>query len=175
MRRTLCACAALFVLLSCGPKAAEPTAVTKSEPPEERLYTALRAGTYQTNAALEAIREASDHAKPLSEAAEGEAKEALLDLLDLLDSSGRLLADHVEEPDRGKVAKEFNASDDERLSAIEDLGRAQDELTDALETAEELEKAAPEPLKEEHATIRTSIGEAKDAVTEGLAKLKMGG
>ncbi|RYG45773.1 hypothetical protein EON79_11785 [bacterium] len=171
MRRTLCACAALFALLSCGPKTVAP-AVVKGAPPEERLYTALRAGTYQTNAALESIREASEHTKPLSEIAQGEAKESLLDLLDLLDSSGRLLADHVEEPDRAKVEREFNNADDERLSAIEDLGRAKDELTDALETAVELEKAAPEPLKAEHATIRTSIEEAKGAVEEGLTELK---
>ncbi|RYG42297.1 hypothetical protein EON79_19195 [bacterium] len=175
MRRTFCACAVSLALLSCGPKPVE-TAIAKTATPEEKLYVALRAGTYQTNAALESIREATEHIKPLTEMVEGEGKNELLDLLDFLDSSGRLLADHVEEPDQATVAKKFGEADDERLSAIEDLGRAKEDLGKAQELAKELEgaldKTVPEEIKQEHATISASIGEAVGAVEEGLGELK---
>ncbi|CAN5722515.1 hypothetical protein BH11ARM2_BH11ARM2_32900 [soil metagenome] len=172
MRREILTCAALFLLSACGSPEPEAPVAAKTSTPEERLYEALRAGTYQANAALEAIRDADERTKPLSKETEGEAKDAMLDLLDDLDASGRFLADHVEEPDRAKVAKDFGTADDERLDAIEDLGKAKEKLTDALDIAKELEKVAPEEIKDEHATITASIQEAADAVGDGIGELK---
>lgn len=177
MRREPLACAAILLLSACGSSTKpESTAVaTKASPSahsDDRLYLALRAGTYQANAALEAIRNADDLTKPLSNATEGEAKDALLELMDSLDTAGRALADHVEEPDKAKVAADFAAADDGRLDAIDDMGKAKDELGHALDVAEELEKVAPPELKETHAQISGFVKEAIDAVDEGVGELK---
>lgn len=147
-------------------------AVAPSDP-SAALYEKLRAGAYQFDAALASLEQATAAIKPLAEAqTQKETKDALQNVLALLDQAGRSAAELHEAPERAQVDAAFAAQDERRLKGIESMSLALREVREAQGTVEDmLDSQPPAQEKEILDKADTALDEADDAISEGIKAL----
>lgn len=147
---------------------AAPAPVAPPADPAKALYEQVRAGVYQYGAASDAIDDALDTARDLAKTADGDAKQSLLDVVDFLNDAGGSLGDHTDDPKLEDFRQDFAGRDDERKKAISDGNDALEGLLQAQNTARDLVKAAPAPLKDDTQDMLDNIDTAVDAVRDGI-------
>ena len=164
--------AAISALLGCGPASSIPKAGTPpSDPVVARRDDEARAA-YSLDAALQAIADARAGTKRLAPLAGGDAKEALLDVAEMLDSAGATLAEHDDGPppiaEYRKLAAERAT---ERQRAVNDALDALHELRDAQGTLDDLAQTVPEERKAPLTEAQSQTGEAIAAVESAIVRL----
>lgn len=116
----------LLGAVACGPKSQEsaidpgPTVNTKPKDPAEKVYEQFRSGAFQYGSIVDTLGEAIAKAVEAKQSASGAAKDALDEVLSILDSAGAALEDFQEAPPAEKEFKDnFAKYDDIRLKAID--------------------------------------------------------
>lgn len=108
--------------------------------PDEALATQLREGSVQMSASLESLESALQEAKRVSKHLSGEGKEAMLDIVDLLNDAGSTIGDASGEPPTLEAIRaDFATNDDLRKKAISDGNEAYRSLEQAMGTLQSLE------------------------------------
>jgi hypothetical protein len=156
--------------MSTPPPSTPPAA--KPADPAQKLYEQLHAGAFQFDAALGSLNEAVQALRPLPNDQGGDTKEALLNVLDMLDSSGRTLADHNDSPTVDEVRADVKQSDGQRIEAINDAIDAIREVRETQGVIGDMLNSAP-PAKEKAGLTKAdaSIAEALEAMEEGVRLL----
>jgi hypothetical protein len=165
---------AFVAIVGCGKKETSPSPASgvRAADPVVALREADEQAAFSIDAACAAIEDALAATKRLAPVAGGDAKEALLDVAEMLDSAGATLADHNEPPPPlDAYRKEEAERATERQKAVADALDALKELRDARGTLDDLAANVPS----EHSKALDAIGaqndEAIDAVESGITHL----
>lgn len=165
---------AFVAIVGCGKKEPSPPPASAAPPadPVAALRDADEQAAFSIDAACASIEDALAATKRLAPIAGGDAKEALLDVAEMLDSAGATLADHNEPPPPlDNYRKEEAERATERQKAAADALDALKELRDARGTLDDLAANVPA----EHSKALEAIGvqndEAIDAVESGITHL----
>jgi hypothetical protein len=177
MRSTLfCLVPVLLLLTGCGSKESSdsvpeaPSAQVEVANPEERLQDQLRTGSFQLQAAADAISDAIDRVGPLAASQDGQTREALQAIRELLDGSGALVSEYADEPPtEDELRVDPALYDEERLRAIEAAQAAMEMLREAENLVRGLlGSGPPERERRQLEQIQSPILEALEAVAEGI-------
>ena len=166
---------AMIAMLGCG-RGKDPAALNTVSKPIADPVVALRSADEQAafnfEAAGASIESALKAAKKLAPVAGGDAKEALLDVADMLDSAGATLADHTEGPPPiSEYRKAENEQASERQHAVADALDALHELRDARGTLDTLAETVPSEHAKSLDAIRGQVDEAVSAVEDAIGRL----
>ncbi|RYG24845.1 hypothetical protein EON82_09260 [bacterium] len=166
---------ALIAMLGCGkpsvPAVPSPTAKPAGDPVVARREADVQAA-FSIDAACASIEQALADTKKLAPVAGGDAKEALLNVAEMLDSAGATLADHNEEPPPlHTYRKEESEQASERQKAVTDALDALQELRDAHGILADLSANVPAEHKQALDGIEAQTGEAVNAVEDAIGRL----
>ena len=164
----------VFALYGCGKGSAPVPSVPL--PPSVDAVAGMREAdaeaAYSLDAASEAIADALTATRKLAPAVGGDAKDALLDVAEMLDSAGATLADHDEPPPDLETYRKAQAEGtEERRKALDAALDALHELRDAQGTLDDLSETAPPPHRDALAEIGGGVEEAIGAVEGAVVKL----
>lgn len=125
-----------LVGLGCSRSAPTPTpaplVAQAKEDPQKSTYERYRSGLYLLDTAAADVVEARQAAEKAKAALHGDARETLLDVLDMLDNSGDNLTEMaIEPPSPRDFDHRFAFFDDQRLKAIATANDSLMELKDA--------------------------------------------
>jgi hypothetical protein len=135
--------------------------------PEEQLYEQLRSGSFQLDAAAGSIEDTLEAAKSAHKALAkyAEAASAMQDVIEYLDSAGEGVAEFGDgTPNKEDVAKNFAASDDKRLKAIEAANDALHDLREALGILESLSGSENDTVAKKALSVKALVAVAIDDV-----------
>lgn len=176
MRRVLLAAILGVSLFGCGrnegPAASAggaPGATTTSGAPKDEATTLLeqqRGGAYQIDVAMGHMEHAMNLVRPLAVDKPDETKEALQNIVDMLDSAGATIIEFNDAPTLDKIKENFKEQDDRRLKAIEEADDARQEVEQAKGIITDL--LASEPP----ADVKTSLTEIDESIEEALDALE---
>lgn len=163
-------------ILGCGQGPGPSPAGGRTAGPPPDPVVALREddaqAAYSLDAACASIESALTATKKLAPVAGGDAKEALLDVADMLDSAGATLADHSEPPPPIEAYRKSEADRAmERQRAVSDAIDALRELREARGTLDDLAATVPEERSDSLAAIQDDTAEAIDAVESSIRRL----
>lgn len=156
MRAGILVAVAILGAVGCRP---EPRSIAYDTPDTEKygpvpsdpdlaLYEQLRSGSVQMAGVAQTLAEVRDAATSLKGSLGGEAEEALIDILAVLDSVGSTVSDlGVSPPTQAQVTADFAAADDKRKRAIQDGSDAYNELSEAYGISKSLEEPYPDFIK----------------------------
>lgn len=174
---TVLAMVAISLMSGCAKNDTVPpasSAVVSGPPPEPTdaagtLHEKLHAGAYQFDAALDSLQTAREALQAIVDDQGGDTKEALLDILDMLDSTGDTLGEYNVSPELDEVKKDVAASEKHLKTAIDDANDALRELRDAHGNLGDMLASDP-PAKEKTALEKAdgAIAEAIDAISDGI-------
>jgi hypothetical protein len=121
-----------------------PVVKAASAMPEDQLHEQIRSGMFQMAAAAGSIEESLASAKEGLSSASAGGKQALAEVVDLLDSAGAEVAEFADDPpDLAEVAKAFALWDDKRLKAVEAGNDAMHDLREASGILADLADSEP--------------------------------
>lgn len=156
---------------SAAPGSGGKTSETGAAPanPEKALREQLRSGLFQLDACAASVEEALVAARGASKRASGEAQQGLLDVIDMLDSAGGTVADHLgESPGEDQVKVDYTGQDERRIRAIAAANDAHTELGEAAGLAGSLVEVATPPVRAEIEElvnlIEVAVEDARGAV-----------
>lgn len=166
--------AAAVALLGCG-KGGAPAAAGVQAPPADPVAARREEdaeAAYSLDTALASIADALDATKRLAPVAGGDAKEALLDVAEMLDSAGATLADHDEPPPPLAEYRKAEAErSSERRRALNDALDALHELRDAQGTLDDLTQTAPPDRQDALGGIGAGTDDAIGSVENAIVRL----
>lgn len=87
--------------------------------PNESIYEQMRAGAFQYGSIIDGFGDEIALTLKLKPLAKGDQKDAIENLLSILDSAGGSLEDFQDAPTKESVAQDFKSADDRRLKAID--------------------------------------------------------
>jgi len=136
------------------------------------LHEKLHAGAYQLDSALDSLQQARAALNDIVAEQGGDTKEALLNVLDMLDSAGETLGQFNVSPDLAEIQKDVAEADKRRLHAIDEASDALREIREARATLADMLESGP-PKKEKAALEKAddSMMEGLDAVADGIKLL----
>ena len=172
MRRVLLALTVGIV--GCKGSIAPPPSHASASPPDPLVARrdADAQAAYGLDAALDAIGKAQAATRKLAPVAGGEAKEALLNVAEMFDSSGATLAEHSEPPPPIEAYRQAAGErTSEREKAVADALDALHELRDAQGTLDDLSANAPPEHKARLETIQVGTDEAIESVEDAIRDL----
>ena len=139
---------------------------------DEHHYEEYRAGLFALEGAGDSLESSLKLTKDLAKKATGEAKDALLDVVDMLDSSGSTISDVTEDaPTLEEFRKQFNVYDEHRLKAIRAISDAYRETQHSLGTLRDLAANAPVTFKKPLEEVTTETEMASDSMSEAIKHL----
>ncbi|AIE85806.1 hypothetical protein OP10G_2438 [Fimbriimonas ginsengisoli Gsoil 348] len=130
--------------------------------PAQKLYEQLHAAAFQFSTASDNLNDAVAALRPLPGTVGGDTKEALLNALDGLDSTGRTLVDMAQPPEQQQVRQDQAASEKQRAKWVEEGIDAIRELRDASDTVGDLIESKPPPKE------AAALDEADGAISDAL-------
>lgn|GEM_PF-6598849 len=136
---------------------------TKPEDPAAALREQLHAGAYQANGALDDLNDALEAIRSLPDQNTGETKEALLNLIDTLDSAGRELSDHTGAPDIEEVRKDIEGTKDLREKALTDVSASLMAIREVQSTLDDMIDSGPPP------PMKSALQKASEAIDDATA------
>lgn len=160
---------AAWALPGCRPPATPPDVqapidVSAAEPKEDETYAKFRAGLVAVESAMDSLREARQELRTAAGAADGDARAALEDASDALDTAGARLAElAIEPPSAQAFADGFAGYDELRLKLIEAANDGLIEVRDAQGTVEDIAESRPN-LADQAATVRLAGDDLANAV-----------
>ena len=162
-------------MFGCG-KPSSPAGVVATPKPAGDPVVAQRAADEQAafsiDAACASIEDALAATKKLAPAAGGDAKEALLNVAEMLDSAGATLADHNDSPPPIETYRKEEAErESDRQKAVTDALDALHELRDARGVLDDLSSNVPPEHAQPLASIGAQTDEAIDAVKDAIGRL----
>lgn len=165
-----------IVLGGCGSGNASPQGVNggSAAPPDaaHQLYEKLHAGAYQLDSALDNLQQARTALTNIVSDQGGETKEALLNVLDMLDSAGETLGQYNVSPELSEIQKDTAAAEKRRSHAADEAIDALREIREARATLNDmLESGPPKREKEALESAGDAVEEALSAVTDGIKLL----
>lgn len=160
---------AIFLVAGCSkPAIGKGSPASVLPPPVDPVaahHDAEEQAAYSIDAACASIETALTDTKKLAPVAGGEAKEALLNVAEMLDSAGATLADHDDQPPALPQYRKLDADRAAvRQKAVSDAIDALQELRDASGVLEDLSQNVPP----EHAPALEKIQASTDDAIEGL-------
>lgn len=164
---------AMVMMMSggCAPKSAnavssgsDTAGVETPRDDSERLFQQLRAGSFQVDAALNAMENTLQSCKSTT-IKSVEARQAAADVSDFLDSAGSTVGDYLNAPTLDEVRRDFAGNDERRLKAIEDLNDARREVLEAQGIADPVASDDPDAAVRE---VFTGIGDGIAEVIDAL-------
>jgi hypothetical protein len=137
--------------------------------PEELLRDQLSAGSFSFNSAVRGLEQARKEALTLRAATQnGELRQALSDVVELLDSAAATIAEHSVDPAPTEdIAERFAHHDDLRLTAIDSGNDARHELGELVGILESLIEDFPRHQKE-LASVRDLAASAREDIDSGI-------
>ncbi len=156
----------------CQPKPTESKAT--SEPtvdPSRKLYEQLRVGSVQADITITELEQARDILKALKANPKPNIQEAVIDLLDIIDSVARTLGDYTVVPEQSEIAKDFAAQDEHRLAGIRAFEEAQLDLGDADGVINELRSLLPDETSPQPGEVQNHFTNAGEALVDGIRGL----
>jgi len=156
----------------CQQKATESKAT--SEPtvdPSQKLYEQLRVGSVQADITITELEQARDILKALKANPKPNIQEAVIDLLDIIDSVARTLGDYTVVPEQSEIAKDFAAQDEHRLAGIRAFEEAQLDLGDADGVINELRSLLPDETSPQPGEVQNHFTNAGEALVDGIRGL----
>ncbi len=156
----------------CQPKPTESKAT--SEPtidPSQKLYEQLRVGSVQADITITELEQARDILKALKANPKPNIQEAVIDLLDIIDSVARTLGDYTVVPEQSEIAKDFAAQDEHRLAGIRAFEEAQLDLGDADGVINELRSLLPDETSPQPGEVQNHFTNAGEALVDGIRGL----
>jgi len=170
------AVALAIVLGGCGSGNAAPQGASGGTPasvdPAHQLYEKLHAGAYQLDSALDSLQQARTLLTNIVSDQGGETKEALLNVLDTLDSAGETLGQYNVSPELSEVQKDTAAAEKRRQHASDEAIDALREIREVRTTLNDmLESGPPKREKEALEGAVDAVGEGLSAVTDGVKLL----
>jgi hypothetical protein len=158
----------------CGAQASSepgPEQAAKTSAESSPLYAQLRAGAFNLDAAATSLQTALESARKLLKQADGDPKQALLDLVALVDDAGEAISDDTIAPSTEEVAKDPKGHETDRLDAIEHASDALKSVAEASAISGDLAQSAPEELRPDAEVLDKSIVEAMDALKDAVREL----
>ena len=158
----------------CGARAASEPASTKGDMPTVQaspLYAQLRAGAFNLDSAANSLQTALESARKLLKEDDGDPKQALLDLVALVDDAGEAISDDTIAPTPEEVSKDPKGHEQDRLDAIEHASDAMKSVAEASAISGDLAQSAPEELRPDAEVLDKSIVEALDALKDAIREL----
>jgi hypothetical protein len=147
--------------------------VTPVVSPKPSLYGRLRAGAFNLDSAQTTMEDGLVIARRLLKAAEGDPKQALQDLVDLVDEAGEIIADDTIAPVEADVAKDPVKYEKQRSEAIANAADAEKSIGSAAAISESLVQSAPEELRTDVEALDRSIQEAQAALQDAQKELSV--
>ena len=135
------------------------------------LYAQLRAGAFNLDSAANSLQTALESARKLLKEADGDPKQALLDLVALVDDAGEAISDDTIAPTPEEVSKDPKGHEQDRLDAIEHASDAMNSVAAASAISGDLAQSAPEELRPDAEVLDKSIVEALDALKDAIREL----
>jgi hypothetical protein len=157
---------------SCQPKP-EPKKVS-TEPtvePAQKLYEQLRVGSVQADITITELEQARDILQALKANPKKDIQEAVIDLLDIIDSVARTLGDFTVVPEKSEIEKEFAVQDEHRLAGIRAFEEAQLDLGDADGVINELRSLLPDETSPQPGEVQNHFTNAGEALVDGIRGL----
>lgn len=139
---------------------------------KDELYEQLHGGMFAIGAAVEKVGNALDLAKRMEGKAAAEDKEALKDLIAVLDDTGASLADYGGEgPTEDEVKGDRKKYTAKRLNLIELLNETLRDLREQEGVAAGMEQMTAEPLKSQAGKLNKLMGEIVDDLVGALEEM----
>jgi hypothetical protein len=163
-----------FANFGCGSASkadSPPSTARAAESTGSKLYTQLRAGAFNLDAAATSLESALQTSRKLLKEADGEPKQALLDLVALVDDAGEAIADDTTAPTSDEVEKDRTGHEKDRTDAIEHANDALKSVAEAATISGDLAQSAPEELRADAEALDKNIVEAQDAIKDAIHEL----
>jgi|GEM_PF-4698294 len=154
--------------------AAPPPAAAVKQDPVEVLYQNMKEADTKVDIAVQDLEDAMNEATTFAPKAGGDAKQALLNVADLLNSAGQDLSEYQDVPETIEAfRKDFAAQDEHRLNAIDAAIQALKSVQAANLVLDDLDKNVPAQGKQALDEIAGNCDDAASGLQ--VAIKKMGG
>jgi ABC-type transporter Mla subunit MlaD len=156
-----------------GAPSPPPTEVVKKDP-EADQYKKLRGADIQVDSAANEMNDGLQETKALAQKSQGDAQKALLSVIEQLSEAGESLGDYENVADTlDAFKKDFAAQDERRLDSIDIALDALNQVTDAVNTLNDLSANVPPAFKKDLDEIVSNVGQTQSDLQQAV--VSMGG